>query len=181
MTGTGMLVGFGHRAQVGKDTAASMAGLRPYSFAQVIRNIAVRTNPFIREAGERLNKMAERRDWEQAKARYPEVRVMLQDLGLALRRELGAGVLADALMVDMKYRLDSGLACAITDVRFPNEIHAIRDLGGVVVRIDRAKAPKLDHPSECALDDWSDWDHVIENNGSLAKLEATVQALFRGS
>ena len=51
---------------------------------------------------------------------------------------------------------------------------------GGVVRIDRRKAPKLDHPTECALDDWSDWDHVIENNGSLGKFEATVRALFCG-
>jgi len=39
----------------------------------------------------------------------------------------------------------------------------------------------MNHPTECALDDWSDWDHVIENNGTLDEFEATVRALLSGS
>jgi len=178
---TGTLVAFGHRAQVGKDTAAHAAGFRRYSFADPIRNIAKRIDPFIREAGEHLNKVFERLDWEEAKVKYPEIRTLLADLGQACRVELGADVWMTSTIKDVCFFLDRGLNCAITDLRFPNEAQAIKDLGGLLIRIDRPRAPKMNHPTESALDDWSDWDHVIENNGSLAEFEATVRALLSGS
>ncbi len=181
MNTTGTLIGFGHRAQVGKDTAAAAAGFHPYSFADAIRTIAKRVNPFIREAGEHLNKVFERLDWEEAKVRYPEIRALLQDLGQACRVELGADVWLSAAMTNVEYHLGRGLNCAITDLRFPNEAKAIRHHGGILVRIDRPGVPKMSHPTECALDDWSDWDHVIENDGTLDEFEATVRALFSGS
>ena len=34
------------------------------------------------------------------------------------------------------------------------------------------------HPPECALDDWSDWDHVIENDGTLEEFEDKARALL---
>ena len=181
MSTTGTLIGFGYRAQVGKDTAAHAAGFHRYSFADSIRNIAKRIDPFIREAGEHLNKVFERLNWEEAKVQYPEVRTLLQDLGQACRVELGADVFLNAAMSNAEYYLGRGLNCAFTDLRFPNEAEAIRSLGGLLVRIDRPDVPKMNHPTECALDDWSDWDHVIENNGTLDEFEATVRALLSGS
>ena len=84
-------------------------------------------------------------------------------------------------MSNVEYYLGRGLNCAFTDLRFPNEAEAIRSLGGLLVRIDRPDVPKMNHPTECALDDWSDWDHVIENNGTLDEFVATVRALLSGS
>ena len=70
--------------------------------------------------------------------------------------------------------------CAITDVRYPNEAEMVLARGGKLVRIDRPGVTRLDHPSECALDDWSDWDHVIENDGTLGEFEDKVRALLGG-
>ena len=66
----------------------------------------------------------------------------------------------------------------ITDVRFPNEVKAIKDAGGVVVRIDRPDRPGVsnqEHPSETALDGYLDWDYIIYNHGSLADYEQSVR------
>jgi hypothetical protein len=75
----------------------------------------------------------------------------------------------------------------ITDCRFPNEAQAIKDRGGIVVRINRdknglsVKSPtgtSYDtrssqvtnlHPSETSLDDWN-FDYIIENNGTIEAL-----------
>ena len=78
----------------------------------------------------------------------------------------------------------------ITDVRFPNEAKAIKDRGGVVIRVNRplerlgnSKLPKLrhtsitQHPSETALDDYDDFDYVIENDGTVQDLIDKVMAL----
>ena len=77
----------------------------------------------------------------------------------------------------------------ITDVRFPNEAQAIKDRGGIVIRVKRpldrlgnSKLPKLkhtsvtQHPSETALDDY-DFDYVIENEGSIEELVEKVKQL----
>lgn len=57
----------------------------------------------------------------------------------------------------------------ITDVRFPNEVRAILDRGGKVIRLERESSPKLNHISETALDDYV-FEHVIYNNGTPADL-----------
>lgn len=54
----------------------------------------------------------------------------------------------------------------ITDCRFPNEVKAIKDLGGKVIRLCRNKFFS-EHESENILDkdkyDWSNFDYIISN------------------
>jgi len=61
----------------------------------------------------------------------------------------------------------------INDVRFPNEALAIKEKGGILIRLDRdtdvSSVIKL-HPSETALDDYNDWDYIIDNNGTKEEL-----------
>lgn len=62
----------------------------------------------------------------------------------------------------------------ITDCRFPNEFRAIKDNGGIVIRIERdGIVPINAHPSETALDSF-EFDFEIENNGSLEDLRRSV-------
>tara|TARA_B110000858_G_scaffold76181_1_gene88309 strand:+ start:1547 stop:2104 length:558 start_codon:yes stop_codon:yes gene_type:complete len=58
----------------------------------------------------------------------------------------------------------------ITDVRFPNECQAIKDRGGIVIRINRDSDVVDNHSSETALDNYYDFDHVVDNNGSIDDL-----------
>ena len=70
----------------------------------------------------------------------------------------------------------------ITDVRFPNEVEAIENRGGIVIRIERT--PRSygtefiidEHPSETALDDHN-FDYVIDNDGSISDLIDKVRKL----
>lgn len=69
----------------------------------------------------------------------------------------------------------------IPDVRFPNEIEAIKDNGGVVIRLAR-NVFNDQHNCESILDkdvyDWSKFDHVIENHGiSLNDLTVELEKL----
>ncbi len=63
----------------------------------------------------------------------------------------------------------------ITDVRFPNEAKAIKDRGGLLIRVNRGNLTPSNHISETALDDYNDWDCVIYNNGSIADLVEAVE------
>lgn len=69
----------------------------------------------------------------------------------------------------------------ITDVRFPQEVKAIKDREGIVIRIERPSLKNEDnHISETALDNYKDWNFVILNNGSLKELEEKVKyVLFK--
>lgn len=58
----------------------------------------------------------------------------------------------------------------ITDVRFKNEAQAIKKRGGILIRINRETGFLDNHSSETDLDDYSDWDFVIDNNGSMEDL-----------
>lgn len=114
-------------------------------------------------------------------------RKLLQLLGTECGREiLHPQIWVNALFAD--YEKDS--EWIVTDVRFPNEAQAIKDRGGVVIRVNRDKETALmdkgihipkhllskEHPSETALDDYK-FDEVIENNGSIEELIEKVKKL----
>jgi hypothetical protein len=56
----------------------------------------------------------------------------------------------------------------ITDVRFPNEAEAVKQKGGLLVRINR-NSDTGDHPSETSLDNY-DFEITIDNTGTLQEL-----------
>jgi len=59
----------------------------------------------------------------------------------------------------------------ITDMRFPNELSAVKERGGITIRINRKQTGELStHPSETALDDYQFFDETIDNNGTLEEL-----------
>lgn len=97
---------------------------------------------------------------------YPEVRRLMQRMGT----QAGRGVLGENVWIDMAMR--SGTAEAlnvITDVRFQNEIDAIKAMGGIVIKVDRPTSPlHLDgsqshHVSETGIDSLRNVDLVFLN------------------
>lgn len=62
----------------------------------------------------------------------------------------------------------------ISDVRFQNEIEAIKDKGGIILRIERNTGIKDFHPSEVALDSYN-FEHVIDNNGTIYELREKIK------
>lgn len=65
-----------------------------------------------------------------------------------------------------KIKQDMCDVAVIVDVRFPNEVEAIKRLGGYVIRLS-LDPYNSNSPSESALDqkfyDWSNFDYVIDN------------------
>jgi hypothetical protein len=63
----------------------------------------------------------------------------------------------------------------IPDVRFPNEVEMIKELGGMVVLVIRPSVDVTDeHVSERALDSFKGWDGVIVNDSSLEELRGQI-------
>ena len=77
----------------------------------------------------------------------------------------------------------------ITDMRFPNELEAVKEKGGITIRVVRPhgytnphtgeykEMPLSYHPSETALDD-AKFDYEIINDGSMEKLVKKVRKIL---
>lgn len=99
----------------------------------------------------------------------PTFREFLQRLGTEVMRDnLHENVWVNALFADWrgpKMSEDYPSKWIVADVRFENEYMAIRDRGGILVRINRGK-PVNGHSSETGTDHLIP-DCIIDNNGSL--------------
>lgn len=99
------------------------------------------------------------------------VREFLQRLGTeAMRDGLHKNVWVNALLSDFNKETSKWI---VTDMRFKNELSAIKKNEGVTVRINRKDCIKIDHPSETELDS-ENFDYVIENNGTLEEFEEKI-------
>jgi hypothetical protein len=113
------------------------------------------------------------------------VREFLQMLGTdGLRTGLHENTWVNALMSDYRsidYNDDEQPQLPnwiITDTRFPNEAQAIKDAGGIVIRIDRPGINAVNaHPSETSLDDWS-FDYKIANASDIVALAYSIQTIL---
>ena len=82
----------------------------------------------------------------------------------------------------------------ITDTRFPNELQAVKDKGGINIRVNRPKERELilrnatsiidtrktlepEHKSETVLDN-AEFDYTIENDGTLDELIDKIRDLL---
>ena len=90
----------------------------------------------------------------------------------------------------------------ITDMRFPNELEAVKSRGGISIRVNRTlpcgdvqfngtqeeweelvkknkeQSAKFNHPSETALDN-AEFDYTIENNSTIEDLIHTVSLILK--
>ena len=97
--------------------------------------------------------------------KYMTAREFMQYFGTNIMRQMHGSIWINHA-VNTIVNEQSNLAI-VADVRFPNEVKAIKDIGGKVVRLTRS-LHKDNHGSEIALDednyDWSNFDAVIDNS-----------------
>jgi hypothetical protein len=139
-------------------------------------------------------------EWVYVKPGYPArnmtVREFLQRLGTdAMRDNLHENVWVNALFADYVPRLQfeksfHGMKGAvpveepnwiITDMRFPNEMEAVKEKKGITIRVVRPKIETEEfkplHPSETALDD-AKFNYEIVNDGSIDDLIEKVKEIL---
>jgi hypothetical protein len=128
------------------------------------------------------------------------VNALMADYGKYINQATGEQVLIDDYLY-YKNGLDSKAEIVtkqepnwcITDMRFPNEMDAVKVRGGITIRVNRIKfvtsevekvtwipLPGIDiveHPSETALDNHN-FDYVIDNNGSISDLITKVRTIL---
>lgn len=139
-------------------------------------------------------------NWQTAYKTVYTPRLLLQHIGTELfRNQIIDGIWVNALMSEYKPKeelvgttpenIQWGEVYPnwiITDTRFPNELQAVKDKGGINIRINRPKERELilrnatsiidtrktlepEHKSETMLDN-ATFDYVILNNGTIEDL-----------
>jgi hypothetical protein len=178
-----IVVGLGHQAQVGKDTAAGLLvsthGFIRQAFADTLKDLARASDPIIRDpfGGQPLSEIVDYYGWERAKE-DPQIRGYLQRLGVGARDVLGEDVWVRPVLERIQ-NAGKGSRWVITDVRFPNEFKALRGIGARLIKMTRhsARSNAGTHVSETALAD-AEWDAVIKNDGDLTDLERSLVSVI---
>lgn len=170
------IIGLSGYARSGKDEAAKVLvnefGFRRIAFADKLREVLYQLNPLIAWTGTPPSKLWYVQDvidtygWDGYKNTDfgLEIRRLLQRLGT----EAGRETLWDSIWVDAAFAgAQEGDKIVVTDVRFPNEAQAIKDMGGEIWRVVRdGVGPANSHASETSLDDW-EFDGKLINDGTL--------------
>ena len=99
------------------------------------------------------------------------VRELLQKFGTAIRNEISDDFWVKACLNNLEKDDDY----LITDVRFKSEAKGIKDLEGIIIRVNREGAGAGNHISEIDLDDYPLFDYVINNDGSMEDLLLKVK------
>lgn len=130
------------------------------------------------------------------------IRIFLQKFGTEVGRQIHPDTWVNALFSDYKeyynalefnnvddaklYNKINRLNWIITDLRFENELKAIKDREGIVIRVNRIsslpddtfhKKPPYEHISETALDN-AIFDYTINNNGTIEELVEKVKEIL---
>jgi len=175
------LIGLTGYARTGKDTLASILvekyGYRRIAFADTIRSFLYEINPMVGcSPSGYLQDLINLGGWDKAKEE-PQVRRLLQDLGVAARKLINEDVWITAALAD----LDPHEKVVIADVRFENEAAMIRLLGGQLWRVKRFNTSAVnDHVSEVELD-YYEVDQIFLNNGTIEDLEILLQVRMRNA
>ena len=170
-----IIVGVGHKSRQGKDTFASflMTYLRmntknkkivKMGFADPLKSICHQLYGWAGlKPKEHYDRFEDERKIELPLIGKTPVQIWI-DVGNHMRiydkdvwmRALMKGTVADVLIV--------------TDVRYENEAQAIFDHNGFVVKINRPGFPGLDSITDNALNNYTRWTEIIENDGDLSSL-----------
>lgn len=143
-----------------------------------------------KELGEEWSRFTNAYDIEKSTDSYGTTKTtltprrILQLLGTeAGRKIIHPDIWVNALMNDYKLNQWRGVQndlsypnWVITDVRFPNEVQAIKDREGIIIRVNRPNLTEDTHISEISLNS-AKFDYTIDNNGNIEDLIEKIKNL----
>ena len=181
-----ILIGLTGFARSGKDSVGRILtdghGFRRVAFGDTLKAIAEDLNPLIEFTGpdgSNTNRvrvadlLATHGGWEGTKDAVPESRQFLVDLGNSLRLRIPGVEISASFGVPQP-----GDRMVNTNVYHPEEIDAIRAMGGVVVRVRRPDFGPA-NPDEANTGNHP-VDATVVNDGDFDALSAQVSRVLRG-
>lgn len=118
--------------------------------------------------------------WDYKEETKP--RKFLQDIGFTVRNKLDNNIFINRMLEDIKVYENYANGVIISDVRFRNEIEQIKNKYQNVISINivsknsqlTLNEEEKKHISEHDLDDYKNFDYVINNDSDIKDLEQNV-------
>lgn len=185
-----MIIGFGYKSRVGKDTAAKFF-LQEFRIRPELRNkykncqhkmFAWKLKQMCYElyawAGVKEPIYYENNPEERYKI-IPTLGCHVVDLWIKFGNCIRENVCPETWCNYLLYVSTGCDGLFISDLRFPNEAEAIKKKGGILVNIKNSRGKE--NKSDKFLDNYTGWDYEIENEGTLneyyGKLENLLQQI----
>lgn len=172
-----MIIGISGKAGAGKDSLLLML----QEINPNVRNVKF-SGALKQQAGKMIGVTPSKFEDQEFKASDLSegftVRDFLIELGMLGRRVNQDYWVIKAMEEADMWVTEGGSEIVFTDMRFPNELKAIKDAGGVTIRINRVGCDGVDHESDTALDD-ADFDYVIHNGGTLDDLRTSAKEIAK--
>lgn len=176
----------GHKG-AGKDTAAGVLTMQGYQNAKFAAPMKAMLATLLMARGVPQPEIYAMLEGDLKEKPHPKLngrtpRHALQTIGT----EWGRNLMAQTFWIDAfgdMVRASLGDATVpglvVTDCRFHNEVAAIHDLGGIVIRVDRpGLVVDLNHQSEAEIPHLA-VDHIVPNVGTISDLRQTVWDLLQ--
>lgn len=180
------IVAFGHQSRVGKDTAGKML----VSMLRISNKYPKGVQK--RAFGYQL-KLSAYTKWKQyglmppefydepanehlRKVKLPRIDKDPVELWIAegeTTRTIYMNTWLDAALDDQS--CDVAIIC---DLRNPNEVEALRQRGGLIIKVSKPDVTEY-RSMDLILKDFTGWDHHLVNDGSLTTLHNKVQAMAK--
>jgi hypothetical protein len=167
----------------GKDEIAKYLverhGWYRVSFADPMRRALLAIDPWVKVQEGVFHPLTEIIDewgWDYAKRAIPEIRTLLQRMGT----EAGRDIHGENCWVDLASKLIKNTvgSVVVTDLRFPNELAAVRKLGGTVVHVVRPGVGKVNEHASEQMDYYEASHLAVSNDGDLGDLHRSVELVL---
>lgn len=180
------IIAFGYKKRAGKDTSAKFLDsflkcerpglkVKKVSFANKLKDVSYQLfgwaglQPGIfyeTEAGARIKEVV-----------LPKIGMSPRDIWIRVGNKMRE--VHQDVWIDQALQGVSADILIITDLRFRNEANKIKALSGMICKIIRDGLVQGTDPAEIDLDEWSEWDFIIRNDGTLADLHDKIEIIGR--
>jgi len=176
-----MIIGFGHRSGVGKDTAAQLlkTHLRRNGETVEIRGFASE----LKAQAVQLFGWAGLKDeifYNNNREKRNEVLPKLGKTPLELWIEFGEAMrkINPYTWVELVFANAAADHILIPDVRHKNEAEIIKHYGGMIIKIERDVPDLTIKNIDKILADYDEWDAVVKNDGTMRELNDKLLELI---
>ena len=180
------IIAFGHQSRVGKDTAGKMlvsmlriSNLYPKGVQKRAFGYQLKMSAFMKwkQYGLREPEFYDDPTTEHLrKVKLPRINMDPVELWIAegqTTRGIYSNTWMDAALDD-----DNCDVVVICDIRNPNEVAEIKRRGGLIVKVSKPDVAEY-RPMDLELKDYTGWDHVLINDGSLSDLHEKVNKMAK--
>ncbi len=166
------------KARAGKDTTANF--IKEYADSNDLKIVNLQFSYYIKMYAKLLT------NWDGSEDTKP--RTLLQQLGTDIIRDrIDNYFFIDRIINDIKVLSYFADIITISDTRLPEELDKIYNTYNKVVKINIVRdnynnnlnEMETQHRTETSLDNYSDYNYVIENNGTLDELKNKINDILK--